>query len=103
MSDLVHTALHYCAVVKNDRTLDTTFKHASSEMNELAIEIKRHNEGEEPGDDGIIGEAVDVIACMIDLIHMVNPNIESHQVAAVMVKKLDKWKRLYDKGTTETE
>lgn len=46
------------------------------------------------GDDGIIGEACDVINCAIDIIYLSNPDITAEEINACMVKKLDKWKKV---------
>ena len=65
------------------------------EIGELSTEIgiKYFGFYKEPGKDGIIGEAVDAINCLIDLIHVENPDITPEELCAMFDKKLAKWKK----------
>lgn len=97
MLDPFSICLSYCEEVKNDRTIQSAFNHAGSEMAELQSEILYARDGLAPGDDGIVGEAIDVIACMIDIIYQNDPNVCMDDLNSLMAKKCRKWKDKYSK------
>lgn len=77
----------------NDRTQYSVLASITSELGELADEVNI-NQGysyRQPGDDGVVGEAVDIIASAIDLIRMSNPEITEDQICAIAKRKCDKW------------
>lgn len=84
-----------CEEVKNKRDIHSIFVHANGEMSELFEEIRKKEMGEPFGEDGIIGESVDIILCMFDLIHQVDKNITMEEVEKIMLKKFNKWKEKY--------
>lgn len=60
----------------NTRTMNTILNHAMSELGETAEEINIIKGGNsQPGPDGVIGEALDTIAALLDLMYVVNPNL----------------------------
>lgn len=62
-------------------------------MGELSQEvmIDQGHHYKAPGKDGIIGEAVDVIVCMADMIFQADPTITEEEVQVILAKKLAKW------------
>lgn len=68
------------------------------EVGELAqeVEIKEGFIRKFPGEDGILGEAVDVITCALDLIWLNSPNLTNEEIEEIiestMKQKLEKWK-----------
>lgn len=84
-----------CREVENKRDIFSIYEHSLSEVDELEDEIDIWDRGDTPGPDGIVGEAVDVILCMLDLIAQFDPDITTDQVEAVMDKKYAKWKEIY--------
>lgn len=94
-----------CRAVENDRTVLTAYRHAEGELEtELYPEIMKSLNGEPEGDDGIIGEATDVILCMLDIIAMTDPNLTFEQLTSKFFdKKFEKWKRVYGKKVVENE
>ncbi len=67
------------------RTMNTILNHAMSEMGETAIELNIINGvNSQPGPDGVIGEALDTIAALIDLIYVVNPNLTEKQMVQII-------------------
>lgn len=87
--------LKKCAEVKNNRNLNSIFTHATSEMFELFEEICKKESNLPSGEDGVIGESVDVILCMFDMIHQTNPDITMDEIEKIMLKKFNKWKEKY--------
>lgn len=75
------------------RNLHSVLAHLASEVGELAEEVNI-NAGfstKVPGKDGIIGEAVDVIQCALDAIHVADPTITEAQLMAIVQEKINKW------------
>lgn len=84
-----------CREVKNGRTISTAFDHSVGEMRELSDELKLVLTGAPAGTDGVVGEAVDVMLCMLDIIAQHDPDINMNDVEAVMHNKYSKWIRKY--------
>jgi len=81
--------------IKNGRTLRDITDHMVSEVNELYEEIDKIDAGEEPGKDGVVGEAIDVIACALDAIFVHSPNIDIKTLEDILQSKCEKWARRY--------
>jgi len=64
------------------------------EVGELAqeVNIKLGFINKPEGKDGIIGECIDIINCVIDIIHLFHPDTTKEQIEEISNKKLDKWK-----------
>ena len=83
--------------IDGERTPQDIFNHAVSEIGELGQEliIANGRSYKEAGPDGIIGEACDVILCMIDMIHSQTKSMTAFEVERMMAdtftKKCDKW------------
>lgn len=76
-----------------NRTVSQILNHAISEIGETAIEINIAEGAsyKEPGPDGIIGEALDAIASLIDLIYKVDPTIREEELVKMLNPKMEKW------------
>ncbi len=63
------------------------------EVGELSLEITIHNGDsyKSRGVDGIVGEAIDCILCVIDIIHTYEPSITEQHIEKLAVAKLLKW------------
>jgi hypothetical protein len=88
---LYKTVSRYSDQIKDDRTLQGIFNHGMGEMDELQSEILYDRDGLKPGPDGIVGEAIDVIACMLDIIRRHDPLITESQLVEIMDRKCLKW------------
>lgn len=97
---MVETILKYSRQIDNGRTVRSTFKHAEGEMAELDLEITLKATGLRSGEDGVIGEAMDVINCLIDLVYQINPNITEAELVAIQERKCAKWATKYAKGAS---
>lgn len=79
--------------IRDHRNKYKVYAKAGEEMGELSQEIMI-DEGDhykEPGKDGVIGEAIDVIICMGDMIYQQDPEITEQEVLAIAERKLNKW------------
>lgn len=81
------------------RTLHSVFLQAQAEMGELAEEINIHTGllKKPSGKDGVIGEAIDSILCLLDLIHVLDPDVAQGVVNDIADIKLQKWLRQVNK------
>ena len=90
---IVSVIVGYADSIKDGRTKSDIFGYLVDEVDELREEVN----ADQPGDDGIFGEAVDVLVNIIDLIRHEYPNatiaeIEA-EIEAYALKKCEKWKR----------
>lgn len=76
-----------------DRSLHYILSSAVEEIGELSTEINiaQGFSYKNPGVDGIIGEGVDVIISVLDIIYKANPGITEDQLAEIASKKCKKW------------
>jgi hypothetical protein len=100
MQDLVNIVYGYAKRIRNGRTFRDIYDHSVNELtDELEKEITAYEKGGLQGEDGINGEAVDVIACMLDLLVEANPGMSSEDLSAMVAKTLDekcrKWAKHY--------
>ncbi len=79
--------------IKNDRTTSDVLSHMMTEVGELAQEIIISNgkSYKSPGDDGVTGEAIDVMLCALDIIALEEPGCSEEELFEYAVKKLNKW------------
>ncbi len=85
----------FVEVAKNVRPRKTsavTLK-AVEELGELSTEVAilEGMSYKKEGDDGVVGEAVDLILCAMDVIYTSNPNITAEEVDMVVKRKSNKW------------
>jgi hypothetical protein len=85
----------YSDAIQNGRTDADILDYLKGEVTELEEEIT----ADDPGEDGIFGEAIDVMVNCIDLIRRQYPNATmselEHMVKMYAAKKCDKWNRRY--------
>lgn len=91
---LVGTILNKSKEIHNHRTVQDVLNHAMTELGELALEVQidQGKSYKQPGADGIVGEALDLVACMIDMIYVHNPDLTEDDMIKLMLPKLIKWK-----------
>lgn len=72
----------------------------NEEVGELATEIgikTGYIQNKQPGKDGVTGEAIDAILCLMDIIILDNPQLTSTDFEMILNKKLAKWNSYNDK------
>lgn len=79
--------------IDNGRTPNDVFTKLIEEVGELAQELLVLNgrSYKQPGSDGIIGEAIDAINCLVDLIYLIEPGINEQSLAFIAWTKQKKW------------
>lgn len=94
LSDDVFTVCDEIDEIAPGRTLQDILTHLVTEVGELATEIQIQDgkSYKVEGKDGIVGEAVDVIACALDIIHTAEPKFNDLDLRVIMRRKLKKWK-----------
>jgi hypothetical protein len=89
--DLVALVREYAHNIKNGRTIENVHTYLCDEVTELGIEVYT----DEPGEDGIAGEAIDVILCALDLIFLAAPEMTDIEILEYANKKCQKWSWKY--------
>ena len=96
---LIKRVLESSDKIQNGRDVYHPFIWAKGEMDELCEELVKKTSDREPGPDGIMGEAIDVIQCMIDVIRLTYPEFTHEelieQMTSRMATKCDKWESKY--------
>ena len=94
MKTIVTAAFTASEQVNNGRTLQDVLTHMITEVGELAqeIQIDTGKSNRLPSADGVVGEAIDVVACALDVIHLQSPSLTEEDLVAIMQLKLQKWK-----------
>jgi hypothetical protein len=77
----------------NGRKVSDVMLAVVEEVGELSTELAIHNgrKNRNPSEDGIVGEAIDAIICLLDLIRIHDPNITDEEIKAFTEKKCLKW------------
>lgn len=91
---MFETILEYCDRIKNGRTEDDILDALFEEHDELDKELQRFACDGSSGEDGIIGEAIDILLCAVDYERKKN-SITAEELEAIVKRKLDKWERVY--------
>lgn len=100
-TDIVETVRRYAGDIKNGRTLQDILNHLLGEAKETQEEIDKIEAGEPEGEDGVIGEAIDMIQCGLDIIFTARPDITKAELEAIMETKCQKWMRWYSNSITK--
>lgn len=95
----IENILEVCRTIKHDRDIESAFKHLNGEMIELKDEISAVLNDQSPNEDGVIGEAVDCILCLVDIIYQANKTVSVSDINSIIAKKLDKWNKVYSSDT----
>lgn len=76
----------------------------TEELGELAVEVRiAHGlKPGEPGKDGVVGEAVDLMLVAADMIHSELGSLDNDQVKRIIETKLKKWQTKYTKVSKDS-
>ena len=76
-----------------NRDRNSVFNHAMSEMGEIALEVNIANgqSYKAAGPDGIVGESLDAIASLLDLIYVERPDLTEADLVQMLQPKMNKW------------
>jgi hypothetical protein len=88
---LISMVREYCNTIQNGRTIEQVKSYLDDEVDELHREVHSTI----PGEDGIHGEAINVILCCLDLIFLSTPSMSDEDIIEYARKKCDKWSRKY--------
>lgn len=91
---LIDVILNASWEVIDGRSKYYVLSKVGEEFGELSTEvgIVMGDSYKEPGKDGVVGEAVDMIISALDLIYLENPEIKEEELIAIAIPKLEKWK-----------
>jgi hypothetical protein len=81
--------------IKDDRTTADAFLHCVTEIGELGqeIQISQGKSYKQRGKDGVVGESIDAIVCLVDIILLEDPSITEEDLISIVKLKLEKWKK----------
>ena len=88
--NIIGEILVTCMDIDSDRNIHTVLNHLNGEVVELNDAVI-----DNIGEDGVMGESVDVIICAVDAIYQDNPHITYEEILNKVMEKLAKWKRIY--------
>lgn len=91
----VDKVIAVCQKISNGRTISSVMKALEEEVVELRVEVDKALAGEDAGTDGIVGEAIDCLLCVVDILYQKNPSISREHISFLVGQKLDKWTELY--------
>lgn len=103
MTKMASAEVDQKATTAQTRTISSVLHSAMAELGECAEEVSIHqgHSYKDAGKDGIVGEAIDTIVCLLDLIHVVDPTITEDIINNLAKQKLAKWIRnATNDGTT---
>lgn len=98
--------LWYADLIRNDRTAASILRHArDDEMIELEDEVEAWNSLPEhlKNTDRVIAEAMDVVGCMVDLIHHVKPDITLSEIDRITETFCIRWQSKYSRSAGKPE
>jgi hypothetical protein len=72
---LVTLVYGFSAEIRNGRSHADILRHTRDELAELHEEVAKLKQGVPEGDDGVTGESVDLILCVLDLLYEANYEI----------------------------
>jgi len=76
--------------IEKTRTIESSLIYGMSELSEEILKISGHSIKPETS-DGVIGESVDVILCMLDIIQLHSVDITGDEVEVIIQNKITKW------------
>ena len=93
MDPLINKTFAVSDSIDNNRTIENVLTHMTTEVGELALEISidQGRSYKDASEDGVVGEAVDVILCALDIIRVYQPDITEEDILAIAQRKLAKW------------
>ena len=104
MKTVVEKIFSVCETINSERNIQSVMDHLEGETWELRQEVlATYRKDIVTGDDGVVGEAVDVILCALDIIKQRHPEFQEKDLHAVVDRKLAKWQRLYGQGKTHEQ
>lgn len=97
LRNFFHLARAYSLGIKNGRTREDIHQSVIEEREELDLELS----GDGDGVDGIVGEGIDEIVSVADLIFTEKPDITEEEFYDTAFKKLEKWRTKYSDSSFE--
>lgn len=94
-TDPLDIVRHHAALIQNGRTVRDAARHARLELDELDEEIQLKRDGLTAGPDGVLGEAIDVMLCALDIVFVEAPLTTNEEICRLMLVKCEKWARRY--------
>lgn len=93
MTSVVQVVQAASREISNSRDLCSVMLKVVEEVGELGTEVNiaTGKSYKQPGPDGVVGECVDAIAALVDLIYIYDPSITEQQLIQLTHAKMHKW------------
>lgn len=94
MKTLIGETFKYSEQIDNNRNPFYVLSKCTEELGELSEEVQIASgvSYKYKGKDGIVGEAIDLITCLLDMIHITEPDLTEEDLVRIAIPKLEKWK-----------
>ena len=94
MKTLVTEIFNYSDQIHNGRDMFYVLAKCTEELGELSEEVQTASgvSYKTPGKDGVVGEAIDLITCALDMIRITHPELTEEELIAIAIPKMEKWK-----------
>jgi len=90
---------YYGKQVTDGRTVSNIRMHLHSEVVELDAEVDLLTTSQPAGEDGVFGECIDVLACVLDIMLQIRPDASLNELELEMeeylTKKCIKWRNKF--------
>lgn len=93
-TDIISQIFQVSDDIKDSRTVSEALLYAMTEIGECSEEhlISTGYSSKKAGADGVVGEAIDAIICLIDVIHLHDKTVTKEKLEEITKRKLVKWK-----------
>lgn len=91
---MIETVRPFTLAINDGRTPEKVLDFLEDELREAREELS----GEGDGNDGPVGEGIDILACVLDYLILLKPDITEEYVNDYLQKKCEKWQRKHREG-----
>lgn len=93
MFDIIGQILEISKLIKTERDRTDVLCSVMEEVGELGTEVRiaKGSSYKVAGEDGVLGESVDAILALVDMIYVDNTDITVGEIHAIIYSKLNKW------------
>ena len=90
---LISEIFRYSDEIRNERDQMYVLSKCIEELGELSTEIQIHlgYSYKKPGPDGVIGEEIDLLTCVVDIIRRTSPELTEEDLICLSIPKIEKW------------
>lgn len=91
---MLNTVRPFTLAINDGRTPSDVLDHLEDEIREAREELAGNGDGK----DGPVGEGIDILACVLDYLLILDPNISEEYIKDYLQAKCEKWERKHREG-----